>query len=105
MKARTKSCRFSGGTAERIEKAASSQEVLQSEIFRRAVRHYIESNPDEIPVFSELNDGVNVAEIESESSMTEKSDTVGLEGDEGSTSSEDESVSLGGVYDPSREDV
>lgn len=126
MKACTKSCRFPGGTVERIEEAASEHDVLESEIFRRAVRHYIRSNPDEIPAFSDADDGVNVAEIDPDELVTEglneapeepateepdeadaeeaqEADEAEAEGDDGSTNSEGESVLSGDVYDPCEE--
>lgn len=126
MKACTKSCRFPGGTVERIEEAAGEHDVLESEIFRRAVRHYIRSNPDEIPAFSDADDGVSVAEVdpeqlvtkgpneEPEETVTEESDEADAEeaeeaaeaedeGDDDDTNSEGENVLSGDVYDPCEE--
>lgn len=90
MKSQTKSCRFCGEVAKRIEKAASEQELLQSEVFRRAVRHYVESNPDDISAFSKRNNSANLDETENRAN-------------ESSSDSKLDSSLSGGTYDPTRE--
>jgi len=118
MKACTKSCRFPGGTVEQIEKAASEHDVLESELLRRAVRHYIRDNPDEIPAFADARDDVQVARIDPEQLVTEglneapeeptaeeadEADEAEEEADESSANSDRESVLSGSVYDPCEE--
>lgn len=117
MKACTKSCRFPGRTVERIEDAASENEVLESELFRRAVRYYIRENPDELAAFSG-DEGPNVERVEPDELVAENLDEPPVEetadetaeatndGEEEADANEEESdgnALLGGVYDPCEE--
>lgn len=105
MKSYTKSCRFSESTAKQIEEAAQACGVLQSDIFRRAIRYYIRSNPDKLPVLSGDNNSMNNGGISVKTPVSGGTGNRDTTARRNSTGSSDENVSLSGVYDPSKEDV
>lgn len=117
----------------RLNEAAEENDMLESEVIRRALRFYENENPDEFAAFEDVQHGptvANVARIEPEAFVedgaaeavgeiveeptdeaddetTDESDEVGAsedaEADEVGTNSESEDALTGGVYDPTKE--
>jgi len=113
----------------RLNEAAEENDMLESEVIRRALRFYENENPDGFAAFEDVRHGpavANVAEIEPEafvedgepstaaevveeppeetdSESAEVGASEGAEAGEDGTNSESESVLSGDVYDPCEE--
>lgn len=102
MEACTKSCRFPGGIVEQLEQVAEDRDLLVSEVFRRAVRHYIRENPDGFEAFTRSTEP-NVVEVDPETlgGGDPPEPPMGEESD--SEVEDDESAPSVGVYDPTED--
>ena len=124
-----KSCSVPGGMGTRLKEAAEENDLLESEVIRRALRFYENENPDEFAAFEDVSHGpsvANVAEIDPATLPTketekpveealeetveetdEKAPDVGAETveeePEVGTNSNGDGVLSGGVYDPCEE--
>lgn len=126
-----KSCSVPSGMGTRLNEAAEENDMLESEVIRRALRFYENENPDEFTAFEDVRHGpavANVARIdpaslvedgametvdetvtETADETTDETGEVGAqedaETDEDGTNSEDENAISDGVYDPTKEGV
>lgn len=53
MSQATMSCRVPGPLAAKLKRGAKEQDRLKAEIVRRALRYYVEENPEELASFRE----------------------------------------------------
>lgn len=49
---------------ERLEEAARENDMLESEVIRRALRYYEDANPDGIAAFEDVQHGPTVVEVD-----------------------------------------
>jgi len=101
----------------RLNEAAEENDMLESEVIRRALRFYENQNPDGFAAFEDVRHGpavANVAEIEPEAlvedgdseptdELVEEPSGETAEVGEVGTNSEEENVLSGDVYDPCEE--
>jgi len=105
-----KSCSVPKRMGERLEKAAEENDMLESEVIRRALRFYEDANPDGFEAFKNTSHGPSVAEIDSSEIPTKTNESGGMTAGgvggvgRGRTGSDrDESDSESGIYDPTED--
>lgn len=108
MASAQKSCSVPKRMGERLEKAAEENDMLESEVIRRALRFYEDANPDGFEAFKDTTHGPSVVEVDSSEIPTksEKS-TVGGVGGVGRGRVPSESGENGAesedIYDPTED--
>lgn len=89
----TATCRLPDRESDVVEQAAEERGAFKSEIVRRAIRYYINQNPDGIRAFSAGSGGRRSKQSGSEAGQGEPAEeTV-----------DEAAVSGGGTYDPTEE--
>lgn len=78
MASAQKSCSVPKGMGERLEQAAKENDMLESEVIRRALRYYEDANPDGFAAFKETSHGPSVATVDPRTVPTESDEKSGL---------------------------
>ena len=78
MTSAQKSCSVPEGMGERLEKAAQENDMLESEVIRRALRYYEDANPDGFAAFQETSHGPSVAHVDRRNVPVQNGQNSGL---------------------------